>query len=50
MTVCPIAIAVTCKKCPAYSFCPAKSILGDEKPGNDKTQDNKSSAGTNKKS
>lgn len=32
MVVCPIAIAVGCKKCPAFSFCPAKSTLGDYKP------------------
>ncbi len=31
MTLCPIALAVTCKKCPAFKICPAKSILGDEK-------------------
>ncbi len=30
MTVCPIAIAVGCKKCPAFKICPAKSILGDQ--------------------
>lgn len=29
MTVCPIAIAVGCKKCPALSICPLKSKLGD---------------------
>jgi hypothetical protein len=29
MTVCPIAIAVGCKKCPAFSVCPLKSSLGD---------------------
>ena len=32
MVVCPIAIAVGCKKCPALSFCPVKSTLGDYKP------------------
>jgi hypothetical protein len=32
MTLCPIAIAVGCKKCPAYSFCPVKGIIGDDKP------------------
>jgi hypothetical protein len=32
MVICPIAIAVGCKKCPAFSFCPAKSTLGDYKP------------------
>ncbi len=31
MTVCPIAIAVGCKKCPAFSVCPVKSTLGDFK-------------------
>ena len=29
MTICPIAIAVSCKKCPAFSFCPLKTVLGD---------------------
>lgn len=31
MTICPIAIAVGCKKCPAFSVCPLKSTLGDYK-------------------
>jgi hypothetical protein len=31
MTLCPIAIAVGCKKCPAYSVCPLKSVIGDQK-------------------
>lgn len=30
MTVCPIAIAVGCKKCPAFSFCPLTRVLGDQ--------------------
>jgi hypothetical protein len=29
MTLCPIAIAAGCKKCPAYSVCPLKSVIGD---------------------
>lgn len=29
MTVCPIALTVTCKKCPAFSACPLKGVLGD---------------------
>jgi hypothetical protein len=29
MTLCPIAIAVGCKKCPAFSVCPVKTTLGD---------------------
>jgi hypothetical protein len=36
MTVCPIAIVAGCKKCPAYSVCPLKTVLGDAKPGDDK--------------
>lgn len=31
MVVCPIAIAVGCKKCPAFSVCPLKTVLGDHK-------------------
>jgi hypothetical protein len=30
MTVCPIAIVVGCKKCPAFSVCPLKTSLGDQ--------------------
>jgi hypothetical protein len=30
MTLCPIAIAVGCKKCPAFSVCPVKSLIGDQ--------------------
>ena len=36
MTVCPIAIAVGCAKCPAFKVCPLKAVLGDQpKPGNE---------------
>lgn len=31
MTLCPIALAVTCQKCAIFKLCPAKSILGDYK-------------------
>lgn len=31
MTLCPIAIAVGCQKCPAFSVCPLKSVIGDQK-------------------
>ena len=31
MTLCPIALAVGCKKCPAFSVCPLKSVIGDYK-------------------
>ena len=29
MTVCPIALVAGCKKCPAFSVCPLKGVLGD---------------------
>jgi hypothetical protein len=32
MTLCPVAIAVGCKKCPVFKVCPAKSTLGDYSP------------------
>ncbi len=31
MVLCPIALAVGCKKCPVFSVCPVKSSLGDYK-------------------
>jgi hypothetical protein len=39
MVLCPVAIAVGCKKCPIFSVCPAKGIIGDQKkPEDDATQ------------
>jgi hypothetical protein len=31
MTLCPIAIAAGCKKCPAFAMCPLKGVIGDYK-------------------
>jgi predicted transcriptional regulator len=39
MTVCPIAIVSGCKKCPAFSVCPLKSVIGDFKK-EEETQSN----------
>jgi hypothetical protein len=42
MTICPVAIAVGCKKCPIFAVCPAKSIIGDQKGSTeDKSAKNK---------
>jgi len=30
MTICPIALLVGCKKCPAFLLCPLTIILGDQ--------------------
>jgi len=29
MTLCPVALAAGCKKCPVFSVCPLKGVLGD---------------------
>jgi predicted transcriptional regulator len=31
MKICPVAIAVGCRKCPVFSACPAKGLIGDFK-------------------
>ena len=40
MTLCPIAIVASCKKCPVFTICPLKSVIGDYKKP-DKTQTQK---------
>jgi hypothetical protein len=38
MTLCPIAVVAGCKKCPAFSVCPLKTVIGDApKAAPDKT-------------
>ena len=32
MTLCPVALAIGCKKCPIVRMCPVKGIIGDYKP------------------
>jgi hypothetical protein len=32
MTICPVALAVTCKKCAVVNFCLLKTVIGDFKP------------------
>lgn len=41
MTLCPVAIAVGCKKCPVFKVCPAKSTLGDYQPPADQPKGGK---------
>ena len=31
MTLCPIALLITCRKCAIFSVCPVKGIIGDYK-------------------
>jgi len=30
MTLCPIAVVVGCRKCPAFRVCPLKTVIGDQ--------------------
>ena len=32
MVICPVALAVGCRKCPVFSVCPVKSVIGDYVP------------------
>jgi hypothetical protein len=48
MTLCPIALVAGCKKCPAFSVCPLKGVIGDyQKP--DETQQPEPKTGSRKK-
>jgi hypothetical protein len=48
MTVCPIAIVAGCKKCPAYSVCPLKGVLGDYRKDEDPAAADKPGAAAKK--
>ena len=42
MTLCPIALSAGCKKCPVFSVCPLKTVIGDQpKSGADTDADSK---------
>ena len=47
MTLCPIALAAGCQKCPAFSVCPLKGVIGDYKKPDQAPKE--SSAGQDKK-
>ena len=32
MTLCPVALAIGCRKCPIVRMCPVKGVIGDYKP------------------
>ncbi len=32
MTICPIALARGCVRCPIFKVCPVKSVIGDYDP------------------
>jgi hypothetical protein len=32
-TICPIALAVGCRRCPVFKVCPVKGVIGDYRGG-----------------
>ncbi len=49
MVLCPVALAVGCRRCPVFNVCPAKSVIGDYKPDTSPKSDAPSGAGKKKK-
>jgi hypothetical protein len=49
MTLCPVAIAVGCKKCPIYSVCPVKGLIGDAPSADAKKHAGKAEPASKKK-
>lgn len=43
MTICPVAIAIGCKKCPLFAICPVKTIIGNDRPAEHVTGKSRSS-------
>ena len=41
MTICPIALVVGCEKCPAFSFCPLTTVLGNQEEKDEINPSNK---------
>jgi hypothetical protein len=35
MTICPVALAIGCKKCPIFKICPATRLIGDQPKATD---------------
>ena len=48
MTICPIALAVGCEKCPAFKFCPLTTVLGDQQKEDEVNSSNDVSKWTEK--
>ena len=49
MVLCPVALAVGCKRCPIFNVCPAKSVIGDYKPEEAAAKDRATAAAKKKK-
>lgn len=44
MTLCPVALTAGCRKCPIFSPCPLKSVIGDQPRASDQSS-NRSDGG-----
>ncbi len=50
MTLCPIALVASCKKCPIFTVCPLKSVIGDyKKPDQGQTKQREKKAPSSSK-
>ena len=49
MVLCPVALAVGCRKCPIFEVCPVKGVIGDYKPEDDAKEKSAASDGKKKK-
>jgi len=49
MVLCPVALAVGCKKCPIFNVCPAKTVIGDYRPDEEAASKKSTASGTKKK-
>lgn len=51
VTLCPVAIVAGCEKCPIFSVCPLKSVIGDQPSASERgSTDAKSGTKPKKKS
>jgi hypothetical protein len=50
MTLCPVALAVGCRKCPVFGICPAKGLIGDHRPEDAAAPDKPAASAKKKKS
>jgi hypothetical protein len=48
MVLCPVALAAGCRKCPVFSGCPLKSLIGDYRP-DEAARASKPAGGTKKR-
>ena len=49
MTLCPVALVVGCKKCPAFTVCSLKGVIGDYKPDETQTKPRAENAASGEK-